>query len=59
MSVIDFLKATKAEMKHVSWPSQRRSVVLTVLVVVITFALAGFMGGLDYIFTRLLDFYIL
>lgn len=38
-------------MKHVSWPSRQKTVVYTVVVVVVSIALAVYLGLLDYVFS--------
>ena len=50
MSLIDYLRETKGELKHVNWPSQRQTIVYTVIVVLISVFLAYFLGFFDFIF---------
>ncbi len=45
------MKETKAELKHVSWPSKNQAVLFTVIVVVFSIIVAIFLGAFDYIFT--------
>ena len=47
----EYLKETKAELKHVSWPSRSQAVLFTVIVVVFSVVVAFFLGAFDYIFT--------
>ena len=47
----EYLKETKAELKHVSWPSKNQAVLFTVIVVVFSLVVAFFLGAFDYIFT--------
>ncbi len=54
----NYLRDTKAEMKHVSWPTQTQAIVYTVLVIVISGVTAAFLGAFDYVFTNLLDIVI-
>lgn len=51
----NYLRDTMAEMKHVSWPTQRQAFIYTALVVAISILVALFTGGFDYIFTGLLN----
>jgi len=51
----NYLRDTKAEMKHVSWPTQTQAIVYTILVIVISGITAAFLGAFDYLFTNLLD----
>jgi preprotein translocase subunit SecE len=55
---IDYLKDTKAEVKHVSWPTQRQAVVFTVLVIVFSVVVAVLLGFADFIFTEALNWFI-
>jgi len=54
-----FLKEVWVELKRVSWLSQKNVVKYTIIVFVITLVVAGFLGGLDYIFTTLIKNFIL
>ena len=54
-SLLGYLKDTKGELKHVSWPTQRQTIIFTVLVIVISILTALYLGFFDYVFTTLLD----
>lgn len=54
----NYLRDTKTEMKHVSWPTHNQAVIFTLLVIGISAAVAVFVGAADYVFTGLLDFII-
>lgn len=58
MKIIDYLKDTRGELKHVSWPTQRQAISLTILVILISLFVAFFLGFFDFIFTTLLDIFI-
>ena len=53
-----YLKDTKTEMKHVSWPTQRQAIIYSVLVIAISALVSLFVGAADYLFTGLLNFII-
>jgi len=53
---IQYLKDTRGELKHVSWPTRKQAVVNSILVVVISLFTAAFLGFFDFIFTKGLDF---
>lgn len=46
---INYLKDTRAEMKHVSWPTKRQAAVSTALVIAISIVVALYLGALDYV----------
>jgi preprotein translocase subunit SecE len=54
----EYLKETKAELKHVSWPTKNQAVLFTVIVVVFSIAVAIFLGAFDYIFAMILKLFI-
>lgn len=47
--MINYFKDVRAEMKHVSWPSRRLTIVYTVVVVGISLATAIYLGLLDFV----------
>jgi len=55
MSLIDYLRETKGELKHVSWPSRRQTAVFTLIVILISIATAYFLGVFDYVFKIALE----
>jgi len=52
---IQYVKDTNAEMKHVSWPTQKQTAIFTVLVMIISLIIAFYLGVFDYFFTGLLN----
>ena len=54
----EYLKETKAELKHVSWPTKNQAILFTAVVVVFSLVVAVFLGAFDYIFAMLLKFFI-
>lgn len=55
---INYLKDTRTELAHVTWPTQKQSTVYTILVIVISVFIAGCIGVFDYIFTGGVDWFI-
>lgn len=54
MAITNYIKDVRAEMKHVSWPSRRLTTIYTIVVVVISLAVAAYLGALDYIFSAVI-----
>lgn len=54
MKPIQFLKETKSEMKHVTWPTRRRAAIYAVLIILFSIALGYTLGGFDSLFGELL-----
>lgn len=51
MSLINYFKDTKAEMKHVSWPTQSQVINFTLLVLGLSLGTGILLGAFDIIFT--------
>lgn len=47
-----YLRETRGELKHVSWPTQRQTAIFTVLVIVISIVTALYLGLLDFLLTE-------
>ena len=54
-----FLKEARVELKKVTWPSRPETLQYTIVVIVISGAVALFLGGMDYIFQFILNKFIL
>jgi len=57
--IINFLKEVKEEMGKVNWPTKKEVFKNTLIVTGISVVLAAFLGGLDFLFTNLLNKLIL
>jgi len=53
--IINFLKEVKEEMGKVNWPTKKEVLKNTLIVIGISVVLAAFLGGLDFLFTNLLN----
>jgi preprotein translocase subunit SecE len=52
MGLGNYINETRGELKHVSWPTRRQAIIVTVVVILISLGLALYLGLLDYIFSR-------
>ena len=52
--MFNYFREVRAEMKHVSWPSRRLTIVYTLVVIAISVGTAVYLGLLDYIFETLI-----
>ena len=55
MAPIKFLQETFTELKLVIWPSRSEVLRLTLIVVIISVAVGFYIGGLDLVFTKLVE----
>jgi len=59
MRFINYIKDTRGELKHVSWPTHRQTIAFTALVILISLFTSLFLGFFDFVFTFLLETFIL
>jgi len=57
--ITTFLKEVKVELKKVNWPTKQETIKYTLIVIGVSLVVAIFLGGLDFIFTWLIDKFIL
>ncbi len=50
--LVNYIKESIKEMKKVTWPTKKETYHYTVLVIGISLAVALFLGGLDFLFTK-------
>ncbi len=53
--VIKFLKETREEIKKVNWPTKKETVKYAVIVLFTSFAVALYLGGVDYLISMILE----
>jgi len=59
MKLINYIKDTRGELKHVSWPTRRQAIVFTALVIIISLFTAMLLGFFDFIFSYLLENFVI
>ena len=53
--ITEYLKETKAELKHVNWPGRKQTIYYTLIVVGLSVLVAYFLGIFDFIFSKGLE----
>jgi len=56
---ITFLREARIELKKVIWPTRTQTIRYTAAVILMSLAVAAFLGGLDILFTFLLNTFVL
>lgn len=59
MKFISFVQEAKVELSRVNWPGRKEIIRYTILVIIISLALAIFLGGLDFFFSYLVEQYLI
>ena len=47
-----YIKETIGELKKVNWPTRQEAINLTIIVLIVTFAMSAMLGLLDLLFSR-------
>jgi len=55
MKITEYLKETKAELKHVIWPSRSQTLLYTLIVIILSVVVAYYLGVFDFLFSRGLE----
>jgi len=55
----NFFQEIGLELKKVNWPTKKETVKYTLMVIVTLLIIALFLGGVDFLFTRFLNRFIL
>lgn len=56
MSIKTFFESTKTELTHVTWPTTRQVVYSTITIIVVATLIGYFLGFLDSMLARALEF---
>jgi len=55
---VAFLKETREELKKVVWPGREHIIRSTIIVILLSLIVGVFLGGLDFVFTKLIEIII-
>lgn len=56
MGLGEYIRETRGELKHVSWPTRKQALAYTAIVIAISLGIAILLGFFDYIFSIGLKF---
>mgnify|MGYP003395493387 CR=1 FL=1 len=56
--LINYLKDTKTELKHVSWPTGKQALVYTALIIAVSVVVAVLLVVFDFFLTWVLNWFI-
>ena len=57
--ITNFLKDVKLELSRVNWPTKQQTIKYTGAVIILSLVIAVFLGALDFVFTYILNKFIL
>jgi len=58
MKITEYIKDTKAEMAHVTWPNRKQTIYYSIAVVLVSIVTALLLALFDYIFSTLLKLFV-
>ena len=53
--IIKYLREARQELSKVTWPTKQQTINSTILVIVVSVAIAAFLGGADFGLNKLLE----
>lgn len=56
--MFDYIRDTKAEFKHVKWPTRSEAIAYGVIVILFSVITAVILGGFDFIFSKIIKLFI-
>lgn len=57
--VFNFINEVKIELSKVTWPTREEAVKLTLIVLIVSAIIGAYVGGLDFLFTKVLAIVII
>ncbi len=57
--IITFIKEARLELRKVSWPTRAQTTRYTAAVILMSLVVAALLGGFDFLFTYLLNTFLL
>lgn len=58
MSILSNIRESRAEMKYVKWPTRSQVITYTSAVIILSLAVAAYVGALDALFAKILAWII-
>lgn len=55
---INYFKEARQELAKVAWPSKQTTLQHTGIVIVLSIVMAVFLGGIDYLLTKILQLFV-
>lgn len=59
MKIVEYVKETRNELRHVSWPTRKQAIVFTIVVIAVSLGVAIFLGFFDFLFSLILEKFVL
>ncbi|HMB25998.1 MAG TPA: preprotein translocase subunit SecE [Patescibacteria group bacterium] len=56
--LVNYLSESKQELKKVTWPTKKETIKHTLIVIGLSLFVAAFLGILDFIFSKILAFFL-
>lgn len=54
MQFIEYIKESKSELAHVSWPTRNQAIAFTIIVIALSLLTSFYLGAFDSLFTALI-----
>jgi preprotein translocase subunit SecE len=57
--LINYIRDTRGELAHVSWPTKRQAIALTVLTILVSVLVSLYLGFFDYLFSLIIQKFVI
>lgn len=58
MKLTEYIKETRSEMSHVTWPTRKQAISYAAAVIIVSFGTAIVLAVFDFIFSKLLTLFV-
>jgi preprotein translocase subunit SecE len=58
MGIKQYINETKAEMKHVTWPTRKQTITYSIVVIVLSLVVSAYLGLFDSIFLAMIKYLV-
>ena len=59
MQFIEYIKDSKGELAHITWPTRRQAIVFTLLIIAISILTSLYLGAFDSLFTAIIKKFVI
>ncbi|MDD3481268.1 MAG: preprotein translocase subunit SecE [Patescibacteria group bacterium] len=56
--ILSYFKESKEELSKVVWPTRKQTIEMTVAVIIISLLVGGYLGGVDFLLSKLMSIII-
>lgn len=59
MKIIEYVKETRQELNHVSWPTRSQAIAFTIVVIVLSVLIGLLLGFFDFLYALIIEKFVI